>query len=296
MLGAIVGDFIGSSWEGVEPFQFRGELLSDMCHFTDDTVLTITTAYAWALGLDLKAKYRESIQDYANIGFSESLLRWAKGLDEQQHFNVGNGAAIRVSPVVMFAEDLDQAIALSRASASVTHYNKLAIQLAELIGGATFLAHREYTPADIQQFANLHSPSLFETQRVGLPYQWESVVTAIEIACHTRSFESCMQESISAGGDVDSVCAMAGAISDGLWGCPPELVLKVLEKLELYHPDLFAMLRIAMLGCAKNPHANNKDQLRYLEKSTDAKAAVARAKLKAGTFPLSGSRSFLKSK
>lgn len=250
MLGAIVGDFIGSSWEGVEPFQFGGELVSDVSHFTDDTVLTIATAYTWAVKGDLDATYRESIKDYQNLGFSEPMHQWADGVDEQQYFNCGNGAAIRVSPVAIFADNLHEAISLSRIAASVTHYNEFAITLAELIGGATFLSHHQFPPADIRKFAIEHCPSLFQLPRSGSPFRWESVVTAVEIACQTASFEACMRECISAGGDVDSVCAMAGAISEGLWGCPPHLLKHVLEELKRCQPDLFRMLRIAVLGGA----------------------------------------------
>lgn len=253
MLGAIVGDFIGSSWEGVEPFQFRGELLSDVSHFTDDTVLTIATAYTWAVEGDLANSYRESIKDYQNLGFSESMHQWAQGVDEQQHFNHGNGAAIRVSPVAIFANNLQEAISLSRRAAVVTHYNELAVRLAELIGGATFLAHRQCASEDIHEFAVGHCPSLFQLPRSGSPFQWESVVTAIDIACGTESFEACMQECISAGGDVDSVCAMAGAISEGFWGCPSHLLTHVLEELKRCHPDLFRMLRISLLGSELSP-------------------------------------------
>lgn len=250
MLGAIVGDFIGSSREGDEPVQFRGALLSDASHFTDDTVLTIATAYTWAVHGDLEANYRECIRDYRSLGFSEPMNQWADGVDEQQYFNFGNGAAIRVSPVAIFAENLEHAISLARNSASVTHYNELAVRLAELVGGATFLAHNKYAPADIHEFAVEYCPSLFQLPRPGTPFQWASVVTAIEIACGTSSFEACMRECISAGGDVDSVCAMAGAISEGLWGCPPHLLTHVLEKLKRCHPDLFRMLRLAWLGGA----------------------------------------------
>ncbi len=256
MLGAIIGDFIGSSWEGAEPFRFQGELVNAASSFTDDTVLTITTAYAWATGQEPAAKYRETILDYPHLGFSEALLNWAEGVDEQQHFNTGNGAAIRVSPVALFAGSSDHAIELARTSAMATHYHRLAILQAELTGAATFLAHRNHTPAQIRQFATARYARIYRLPRLEQPWQWQSVITAIDIACSTRSFDACMRACISAGGDVDSVCAMAGAISEGLWGCPPELVAKVLNALEQQHPDLFRMLRIGVAGRLR--HSGNR--------------------------------------
>lgn len=248
MFGAIVGDFIGSVWEGSDPFEFCGPLLNPDCLFTDDTVLTITTAYALAVGQTLSAKYRESILDYRDLGFSEAMLQWAEGRDEHQYFNLGNGAAIRVSLIHLFADRLGEAMRLARESASATHYQELPIRLAEVIGGATFLSHRNASPAEVRKFVDRQFPELSQWPRSGIPYQWESVFTAIEIACNTRSFDSCMRECISAGGDVDSVCAMAGGISDGFWGCPPELSTQVLDRLETLHPDLFSMLRVAIIG------------------------------------------------
>jgi len=259
MFGAIVGDFIGSVWEGSEPFEFGGPLLNPRGHFTDDTVLTITTGYALAVGQNLAAKYRESILDYRDYGFSEAMLQWAEGRDEHQYFNTGNGAAIRVSFIHLFAGNLGEAMALARESASATHYQELPIRLAEVIGGATFLSHHDASPSEVQRFVKRHFPELYQWPRSGIPYQWESVVTAIEIACSTRSFESCMRECVSAGGDVDSVCAMAGGISDGFWGCSPELSTKVLERLAVLQPDLFRMLRIATMGQAEVQHLATYD-------------------------------------
>ncbi|SNC59372.1 ADP-ribosylglycohydrolase [Marinobacter sp. es.048] len=261
MFGAIVGDFIGSCWEGADPFNFKGDLLSDRNHFTDDTVLTIATAYAWAVAGDMKTHYRDMINDYQDLGFSESLIQWAGGFDAQQYLNEGNGAAIRVSPVVMWAKCRNEAIALSRSSASVTHYNGIAIQMAELAGAATFMAHGNCTPAEILEFARDYSPSFYIQPRSAAPYRWESVITAIEIACDTESFEDCMRHCISAGGDVDSVCAIAGAISDGLWDCPPRVVIQVLDELKRRHPDLFRMLRLSLLGAGAPKH-----YFRFLEK------------------------------
>jgi ADP-ribosylglycohydrolase len=47
MIGAIVGDVIGSRWEGSKHPKSRNFLLfNKKCRFTDDTVLTVATADA----------------------------------------------------------------------------------------------------------------------------------------------------------------------------------------------------------------------------------------------------------
>ena len=44
MLGAIVGDIIGSRFEGIKPESLDFELFTEESYFSDDTVLTLAVA------------------------------------------------------------------------------------------------------------------------------------------------------------------------------------------------------------------------------------------------------------
>ena len=46
MLGAIIGDIVGSKYEFNNTFDYNFEMFSDGCDFTDDTICTVAIADA----------------------------------------------------------------------------------------------------------------------------------------------------------------------------------------------------------------------------------------------------------
>ena len=60
MLGAIIGDIIGSRFEFNRTNDYNFELFTDECSFTDDTICTIAVADALLKGKD----YGESIHEW----------------------------------------------------------------------------------------------------------------------------------------------------------------------------------------------------------------------------------------
>jgi hypothetical protein len=59
MLGAIVGDIVGSVYEFDDQFRSKDfPLFREDSKFTDDTILTVATADALMTDLDFAAKYR----------------------------------------------------------------------------------------------------------------------------------------------------------------------------------------------------------------------------------------------
>lgn len=62
MLGAIIGDIVGSRWEFNPTNDYNFEWLSDQNGFTDDTICTVAVADALLHGRD----FGESIHDWCN--------------------------------------------------------------------------------------------------------------------------------------------------------------------------------------------------------------------------------------
>ena len=57
MLGAIVGDIVGSVYEHNNHRSKDFPLFTDRSHFTDDTILTIATAHALMTDFDFEAQF-----------------------------------------------------------------------------------------------------------------------------------------------------------------------------------------------------------------------------------------------
>ena len=101
MLGAIVGDIVGSvyEWHNIKTKDFP--LFRDDCHFTDDTVMTCAVAEAVMRGgerndfIDSMKRYGRM---YPNAGYGARFKEWIFSDVRKPYNSFGNGSAMRVSP------------------------------------------------------------------------------------------------------------------------------------------------------------------------------------------------------
>ena len=76
MIGVIAGDVIGSVHEHALRKSTDFLLFDPGCRFTDDTVLTVATAYAILSGTPYEAAYRDFGRQYPNAGYGGSFYQW----------------------------------------------------------------------------------------------------------------------------------------------------------------------------------------------------------------------------
>ena len=101
MLGAIVGDIVGSvyEWDNIKTKDFP--LFRDDCFFTDDTVMTCAVAEAIMNGgqkdvfIDAMKKYGRM---YPDAGYGARFDTWIHSNDRAPYNSFGNGSVMRVSP------------------------------------------------------------------------------------------------------------------------------------------------------------------------------------------------------
>ena len=109
MLGAIIGDIVGSRWEFNPTNDYNFEWLSDQNGFTDDTICTVAVADALLHGRD----FGESIHDWCNRyphpmgGYGGRFAQWVRSDKPQPYNSFGNGAAMRPSPVAYSFKYID---------------------------------------------------------------------------------------------------------------------------------------------------------------------------------------------
>ena len=122
MLGAIIGDIVGSrfEWHNIHTKSF--DLFTPECFATDDSIMTLAIGKAIMdcngdyYDLDEKAvkAMQEVGRPYPDCGYGGRFLGWMYDDDPQPYNSFGNGAAMRVSPCGDIAESLDEAKTLSR--------------------------------------------------------------------------------------------------------------------------------------------------------------------------------------
>ena len=142
MLGAIAGDIIGSVYERHNITVTDFPLFDPQARFTDDTVLTVAVAEAILTGADYVGKLREYFRLYPHRGYGPGFKRWAASDQMTPYFSRGNGSAMRVSPVGFAFESLEEVLQEAKRSAEVTHNTAEAIQGAQAIASAIFLARK----------------------------------------------------------------------------------------------------------------------------------------------------------
>lgn len=155
MVGAIIGDVIGSvfEWKNVKTTEF--ELFSRESRFTDDTVMTIAVADALLSKqvfnnlikneleskITYTAKYKQYGHRYPNAGYGNMFNDWLKSDNQKPYNSYGNGSAMRVSPIGFWAKTIEEAMTEAKRSARVTHNHPHGIKGAQAVAAAIFLAN-----------------------------------------------------------------------------------------------------------------------------------------------------------
>src|SRR3982751_1895124 len=152
MLGAIVGDVIGSPYEfaNVKSTDFRLFAQGSQC--TDDSVLTVATADALLNGTSYAEAYQNYFHRFPNAGYGGSFVVWANRRESAPYNSWGNGSAMRVSPVAWARQYLDEVLDEAERSAAVTHSHPEGVRGAQATAGAVFLARTELSRERVREF------------------------------------------------------------------------------------------------------------------------------------------------
>lgn len=233
MLGAIAGDIIGSYYEFRQLRRKSTDfpLFNPESRFTDDTVMTLAVA-KWLLedpGHTPEVLVRcmlELGRRYPLAGYGNRFRQWLKADNPQPIDSFGNGSAMRVSPVGMYARTLEQALELARVSAAVSHNHPEGIRGAQVTAGCVFLARQGKPKAEIRAFAESMGYTFERTVAEMRPdYGFDatcqgSVPQSIQCYLEGEDYEQVIRLAISMGGDADTMAAIAGAIAapNGLTG------------------------------------------------------------------------------
>ncbi|HOL30945.1 MAG TPA: ADP-ribosylglycohydrolase family protein, partial [Anaerohalosphaeraceae bacterium] len=140
MLGAIIGDIVGSvyEWKQIKTADFP--LFQEACTFTDDTVMTAAAAKAILYGLDYAAVYRDFGRRYPQRGYGSNFRLWLMSDNAGPYNSWGNGSAMRVSPVGFAFDTVEAVLKEARRSAEPTHNHPEGIKGAQATALAIYLA------------------------------------------------------------------------------------------------------------------------------------------------------------
>jgi ADP-ribosylglycohydrolase len=239
MLGAIAGDIIGSVRENIRTKRKDFELFPKICFYTDDTVLTIAVADAI---LNNKS-YGDTIKKYARRhplrGYGPKFMLWMMSPVSTPYNSLGNGSAMRVSPVAHAFNDEESILLQAKQSAECTHNHPEGIKGAQAVALAIFLARSGADKEEIRtQISKRFDYDLKRTiDEIRPEYKFDitcpgSVPQAIIAFLDSADFEDAMRNAVSLGGDADTQAAIAGAIAEAYYkGIPAHIFEKIWKKI-----------------------------------------------------------------
>lgn len=140
MLGAIAGDIIGSTYEWHYTKSPDFELFTPQSRFTDDIVLTVAVADCILHGKEYAVTFKEYGRRYHYAGYDTMFLRWLGSNSLAPYNSFGNGSAMRVSPVGLAFNTIDEVPGEAKRSAEVTHNHPEGIEGAQAVAASIFLA------------------------------------------------------------------------------------------------------------------------------------------------------------
>ncbi len=244
MLGAIAGDIIGSVYENLHTKRKDFRLFTPVSKFTDDTVLTVAVADALMNDRD----YSKAIKTYARKhplrGYGPRFLKWMALPGSKPYNSLGNGSAMRVSPVAWACQSEEEVLLEAERSAACTHNHTEGIKGAQAVALAIWLARHTQDKELIRcNVAERFGYDLSDTiDHIRPNYKPDitcpgSVPQAIIAFLDSTDFEDAIRNAVSLGGDADTQACIAGSIAEAFYGeIPEEILQKIQKKLS---PDLW---------------------------------------------------------
>lgn len=270
MIGAIIGDIVGSYYEVLEINDYKNRidkkrlyderikildldvpLFTEDCSYTDDSVLTIAIANSIINSISYEDSLREfglaeielGFDKYGRSRFGSGFVKWLQSDSVGQSF--GNGAAMRISPVGYYFDTMDDILKEAKLATIPSHNHEEAIAGARAVASAIYLARTGYSKEEIKKFIEENfgynlTMNLDDLQR---NYKFssktiKSVPQAIYCFLEANSFEDSIRKAISIGGDSDTIAAICGSISEAYYGVPEKLKTESLA----YLPPKYKMI------------------------------------------------------
>ena len=271
VFGAIYGDIIGSKYEGRQIADISDAVSDPMqpaCRLTDDSLLTYATLYTLCGAekaeycrygisyLDIRREssypirynpytdpYRSMAVNFPLAGYGSRFIAWAESCDDYPYGSLGNGSAMRVSPVGAWCDDIGDVIEQAAVSAMSTHNHIEGVKGAVVTAVCVWMARNGYSKEQIFAYMKKHysygastfflknfsykEASSIKVNQVECSY---SVPAAVISFFESRDFMDAIRLSACVGFDTDTNACICGAIAGAYYGISDDVRRVVIKK------------------------------------------------------------------
>ncbi|NPA37812.1 MAG: hypothetical protein GXO47_13290 [Chlorobi bacterium] len=235
MKGAIIGDIIGSVYIDKPIDANNFQFIKPSSAYTDDTILTLSTADAILNGKSFAESLREWVRTCPMAGYREEFLNWVLSNDKSVYISSGNGAARRISPIGFAAESIEEAMSLAEETTKITHNIPLKIKASKAVAGAIYLAKNDGIKKEIKQFVeDIFDFRLNEniSDYPSSSVEESPVPAAVTAFLMSDSYEDAIKKAILIGGPTNTLASITGGIAQAYYKhIPKSIIRKSLERL-----------------------------------------------------------------
>lgn len=253
MLGAIIGDVVGSRFEWANNKSKDFEFFNESCFPTDDSIMSLAVAKSimdcngdYDKLHDIVIKNMVSIgRRYPNCGYGGHFYSWIMTDNHEPYNSFGNGSAMRVSSCGYVGKDLDEVKKLSKIVSEVSHNHPEGIKGAEAVAVSIYLARTGKNIEEIKKYIKENYYNIdFTLDEIRETYKFnetcqETVPQALEAFFESNSFEDAIRNAISIGGDSDTLACITGGIVEAYYGVPEDIKNKVLTYLDELQSSIY---------------------------------------------------------
>lgn len=297
MLGAIIGDVAGSTYEVDEVLALKNKtrvsyeerikildrnvpLFKSNSSCTDDTILTAAIAECILKKGNFEDYLREfgkkevslGLDVYGRSRFGKGFIEWLNKNSDGTSF--GNGCAMRISPISMYYDDLEDVLNETYKSTITSHNHPDSIAATKAVSIAIYMSKNKCSKEDIKNKIEQECgyDLNFNLEDLQRNYKFtskakDSVPQAIYCFFISNNFEDAIRKAISIGGDADTIAAITGSIAESYYGIPEEII----EVVNKYIPDYIKViinkfyLNLKFNDFLKQEGMNDKKFLQYLK-------------------------------
>ena len=270
MYGAILGDIIGSPYEfdfGKKTKDFP--LFGKISRYTDDSLMSIAVCDGFMTSkgksdAEIKKSLISSIKKWASDPKYNHIMPeygarfsvWLEQSNPKPYNSKGNGSAMRVASAGWLYDSLDEVRRHAKLSAEISHNHPEGIKGAEAVAEVIFLARMGKSKEYIRQYVTdqfkYNLDRTVDQIRPGYSHKEiceECIPQAIICFLDSNSYEDCIKNAVSIGGDTDTIGCIAGSMAEAFFGVPAKLKTTAREYIS---PDMLKVL-----------NRFNKEKLRY---------------------------------
>jgi len=262
MMGAIIGDIVGSRFEGTGLQKKDFDLFTQRSRATDDTIMTLAVAKSimeTVKTIELSENGTGSDDDFHRLlaknavlcmqkigrkypyaGYGGRFGGWLFTLDPKPYNSFGNGAAMRISPAGLAARSEQEAARLSKTITAVTHNHEEGLKGAEATAIAVYMANTGFSKDEIREkITKNYYPLNFTIDGIRPTFRFDvtcggTVPQAVQCFLESESFEDAVRNAVSLGGDTDTLAAITGSIAGPFYGIPDDIRNTALTYLDDY--------------------------------------------------------------